>query len=85
VYAEINILFTILIQVVCKEVSITVKKYQKMELQNLPEHILVKVCRYSNLKSKLNLMLTSKFFNEFIGRNPEVCEYSYLVSMIGKL
>jgi hypothetical protein len=64
-----------------------------MELENLPEHILVKVCRYFDLKSKLNLMLTSKFFNDFIGRIPELCEFFFkfgikdweILSIINKL
>jgi hypothetical protein len=49
-----------------------------MELQNFPEHILFKIYRYVDLKSKLNLMLTSKFFNDFIGGNPELCEFFLL-------
>jgi hypothetical protein len=50
-----------------------------MDLLNLPEHILVKVCRYSDFKSKLNLMSTCKFFNDFIGKNPEFCKNFKLV------
>ncbi len=50
-----------------------------MDLLNLPEHILIKICRYSDFKSKLNLMSTCKFFNDFIGKNPELCKDFKLV------
>jgi hypothetical protein len=50
-----------------------------MDLLSLPEHILVKICRYSDFKSKLNLMVKCKFFNDFIGRDPELCKDFELV------
>jgi hypothetical protein len=46
-----------------------------MELQNMPKAVLFKICPYLDRKSKLNLMLTSKFFNNLIGGNPELCEF----------
>ncbi len=49
-----------------------------MELENLPEIVLLKICRYSDRKSKLNLMEASNFFNEFVGKNPELCKFYLL-------
>jgi hypothetical protein len=48
-----------------------------MDLQNLPENVLFKICRYAD-DYKWNLLLTSKYFNDFIGRNQKLCKFSRL-------
>jgi hypothetical protein len=48
-----------------------------MDLQNLPEIVLLKICRYADINSKLNLMETTKFFNNFIGGNQNSVSFSF--------
>ncbi len=47
-----------------------------MEPQNLPENVLFKICRYIDTNSKLNLMLASKFFYNFIAGNQDFCKFN---------
>jgi hypothetical protein len=44
-----------------------------MELEKLPETVLFEIGRYADTESRSNLKLTSKFFNDFIGKNPDFC------------
>jgi hypothetical protein len=44
-----------------------------MELEKLPENILFEISKFADPQSRSNLKLTSKFFNDFIRKNPDFC------------
>lgn len=46
-----------------------------MELENLPEIVLLKIIKFTDLESKLKLMQTSRFYYKFIAENPELCKF----------